>query len=290
MTAMCPVCGSTANTLLWPARLPQALTASEFSYTGNKRHHGQVLRCTRCGHRFVHPFPPELAAFYSDVTDPFYVATEAERVRTFEEFLDCKEHYCHARGSLLDVGCYAGVFLDVAARRGYTVEGLELSRWAAGIARGRGHKVREGSIDVLADIVQRYDTITAFDVLEHLADPVSAARTIRSRLTPDGCFVATVPDMGSWHARLLGRRHWLVVTMHMQYFTRDTLQRMLTEAGFSRITIASAPPYRLRVGDAAAYSNANAALRVPFALLKHLPGIKRLEIRLKASLFAVARP
>ena len=29
---------------------------------------------------------------------------------------------------------HTGIFLDVAARRGYTVEGLELSRWAGNIA------------------------------------------------------------------------------------------------------------------------------------------------------------
>jgi predicted TPR repeat methyltransferase len=182
------------------------------------------------------------------------------------------------------------MFLDVARRRGYAVTGLELSHWATRIARERGHHVREGSAETLQTLTEQYDTITAFDVLEHLADPVSTARTIRSRLKPDGCFAATVPDTGCWHARLLGSRHWLVVTMHVQYFTRETLQRMLKNAGFSRITIVPAPPYRLRVVDAAAYSSANAVLRVPFALLKRLPGINQLELRLTASLFVVARP
>jgi 2-polyprenyl-3-methyl-5-hydroxy-6-metoxy-1,4-benzoquinol methylase len=290
MTAACPVCGSRDGRLLWPAHLPTDLSAREFSYTGSKKHHGQVLRCAACGHRFVHPLPPALSSFYADVTDPFYVATEAERVRTFEEFLDCKERHCASRGTLLDVGCYAGVFLDVAARRGYSVEGLELSRWAGAIARGRGHQVHEGSIDLLAGSNRRYGAITAFDVIEHLADPLAALKILRDRLEPGGCLAATVPDMGAWHARLLGRRHWLVVTMHVQYFTRDTLQRLLTAAGFSQVTITSAPPYRLRVADAAAYSNANPALRAPFALASRLPAVKHLELRLRASLFAVARP
>jgi SAM-dependent methyltransferase len=289
MTAACPVCTGSASRVFWPAHLPADLTAAEFSYTGSKRHHGRVVECSGCGHRYVNPVPASLASYYADVEDPFYVATETERVRTFEEFLDCKELYCPSRGSLLDIGCYAGVFLDVAARRGYAVEGIELSRWARGLARGRGHRVHEGSVDVLPTLPRRYDAITAFDVLEHLADPGTALRLIRDQLTASGCFVATVPDTGAWHARLLGRRHWLVVTMHVQYFTRQTLQRLLSAAGFSRVTITAAPPYRLRVSDAAAYSGANALLRAPFALMKRVPGVNHLELRLKASLFAVAQ-
>jgi SAM-dependent methyltransferase len=289
MTTRCPICGGEDHEIIWPAHLPENLTAAEFSYTGSKRHHGRVVQCSGCGHRFVSPVPQALTGYYADVTDPFYVSTEQARVRTFEEFLDRKEHYCPARGSLLDVGCYAGVFLDVAARRGYSVEGLELSTWARDIARGRGHRVHAGPVDRLASMPQRYDAVTAFDVLEHLEDPAGAARLIRDRLTPSGCFIATVPDTGAWHARLLGRRHWLIVTMHVQYFTHRTLHRLLSSAGFGNVRIATAPPYRLRIADAAAYSNASPLLRVPFALLKRAPGVNHLELRLKASLFAVAQ-
>jgi predicted TPR repeat methyltransferase len=238
----------------------------------------------------VHPVPSDLPALYASVTDPFYASTEGERVRTFEEFLDWKERWCAARGSLLDIGCYTGVFLDVASRRGYDVEGLELSRWAAAIARGRGHRVTEGCVDVLEQQGRQYDTITAFDVLEHLADPATALRAIRARLSPDGCLVATVPDMQSWHARLLGRRHWLVVTMHVQYFTRETLRRLLRSCGYSRVDISSAPPYRLRIGDAAAYVQGSRFLRAAGAPLIRISRLAGMEVRLKASVFAVARP
>jgi 2-polyprenyl-3-methyl-5-hydroxy-6-metoxy-1,4-benzoquinol methylase len=289
MSPACPVCGESNARVYWRENLPQTLTADEFSYTGSKRHHGQIWRCRTCSHRFVHPPPTDLAQLYADVSDPFYAATEAERVRTFEEFLDAKERYCAERGRLLDVGCYTGVFMDVAARRGYRPEGLELSRWAATAARARGFSVTNGAVDDLATMDREFDTISAFDVLEHLVDPGGALSAIRNRLAADGCFVATVPDMGTWHARALGRRHWLVVTMHLQYFTHSTLRRLLERAGFSTISITAAPPYRLKVVDAAAYSNANAVLRGSFTVLKHAPLLQRLELRLTASLFVVAR-
>lgn len=286
----CPVCGGPDQTLLWAANQPPVLTPDEFSYTGNKRHHGRIVRCRACSHRFVDPAPADLPALYSQVVDTFYAGTEHARIRTFEEFLHRKEQHCDRHGSLLDVGCYIGTFLSVAARHGYDVEGIELSEWAADIARRRGHRVHKGSTALLPGLTRHYDAITAFDVMEHLTDPLAFAAAARERLTAGGCFVATVPDMGSWHARLFGRRHWLVVTMHVQYFTRATLDRLLAGAGFSRRTIVSAPPYRLRLADAAAYSGANAFLRAPFAIAKRMPALSRLELRLKASLFAIAWP
>jgi SAM-dependent methyltransferase len=284
----CPICGSSDTVVRWNAQLPESLTASEFSYVGNKRHHGRILECRACTHMFVNPIPANLHAMYGDVEDPFYASTEPERRKTFDEFLDVKESVCEARGTLLDVGCYTGVLLSAARDRGYRVSGLELSRWAAGIARTKGHDVISRPIEQISES-DAYDNVTAFDVVEHLPDPVAAISTIRRMLRPGGCFSATVPDMGAWHARLLGRRHWLVVVMHLQYFNRRSFGQLLERAGFSSVTITAAPPYRLKLVDAARYSEATAALRYPMELLARVPYARRIELRLRASLFCVAR-
>jgi SAM-dependent methyltransferase len=286
--AVCPVCGTKEASVLWKENLPPLVTAREFSYSGNKRYHGPVLRCASCRHRFVHPLPVALDDMYRDVEDEFYLKTEPARRATFAEFLDLKERFCPQRGRLLDIGCYTGVLLEVAGSRGYDVEGMELSRWASAIAGARGYRVHQCSLGEFPASSPAYDTITAFDVLEHLPEPVTAVRTIHRLLKPGGCFVATVPDMGCWHARLLGSRHWMVVVMHLQYFVRATLHRLLKEAGFDRCDIVPAPPYRLRLKDAYEYARNVPALRFPFMALSHTPGINRLELRLTAGLFCIA--
>ena len=286
----CPCCGSTDVRLRWAEKLPREVTSTEFSYAADRRYHGRILGCRACGHGFVHPLPVDDAvSLYSAVEDAQYVRSEAQRRRTFNEFLDLKETFVPERGSLLDVGCYVGLCMEEARRRGYSVEGTELSRWAVDVARSRGLAVHSLPVTALGRLDRSYDAVVAFDVLEHLADPLGALVAIRTRLGEGGCFFATVPDMGMWHARLLGERHWLVMLMHFQYFKRRSLERLLERAGFSRVSLATAPPYRVVLDDAVEIAEYNPLVRLPLSLARTvLPHLGVRELSLKASLFVAA--
>jgi SAM-dependent methyltransferase len=286
----CPCCDGADVRLRWAAKIPAEVTSAEFSYAANRRYHGRIFTCRGCGHGFVDPVPvPDAVALYSAVEDTHYLKSEAPRRRTFNEFLDQKESFVPERGSLLDVGCYAGLCLEEARRRGYSVQGTELSRWAIGIARAKGLTVHRLAITEAGRLDRSFDAVVAFDVLEHLADPFASAVVIRSLLREGGCFFATVPDMGMWHARLLGERHWLVMLMHFQYFRQRSLTRLLERAGFSRVRIAVAPPYRAAIDDAVEIAAYNALLRLPLSLARAvLPRLGIRELSLKASVFVAA--
>jgi SAM-dependent methyltransferase len=274
----------------WPERLPPEITSAEFSYAADRRFHGRILACGACRHGFVHPLPvEEPERLYSDVEDESYVRSEAQRRRTFDEFLDMKEAFVPERGSLLDVGCYVGLCMEEARKRGYSVEGTELSRWATEVARSRGLTVHSVAAAAVGTLPRSYDAVVAFDVLEHLADPLEALVALRGRLCDGGCLFATVPDMGTWHARLLGERHWLVMLMHFQYFSRRSLEHLLGRAGFSRVSLATAPPYRVEIAEALKIAEYNPLVRLPLSLAGTV--LQRLgigEIALKASLFIAA--
>ena len=66
-----------------------------------------------------------------------------------------------------------------------------------------------------------------FDVLEHVEDPKATVRTVREALKDDGLFVLSYPDWGSIFARLLKRRWWFLLSVHLYYFTRQTIRRLL---------------------------------------------------------------
>jgi SAM-dependent methyltransferase len=265
--------------------------SSDFSYAADRRYHGRVVRCQRCGHGFVHPLPVEdVAGLYSAVEDEAYLGSEAQRRRTFNEFLDLKESFAPARGRLLDVGCYVGLCMEEAAKRGYAVEGMELSHWAIGIARSKGLTVHRLALAEADQLHGPFDAITAFDVIEHLAEPFAAVVAIRRLLRDGGTLIAAVPDMGMWHTRLLGRRHWLVMLMHLQYYVRPSLARLLERAGFSEVTITVAPPYRVVIDDAMKIAEYNRLVRFPLSLARLiLPRVGITELSLKASLFVAAR-
>jgi hypothetical protein len=76
-----------------------------------------------------------------------------------------------------------------------------------------------------------FRAVVACDVLEHLLEPADAVSRIAGLLEPGGVFFATVPDAGSRVARMMGSRWWSVLPMHVQYFTRSSVTRLLADHG-----------------------------------------------------------
>src|SRR5207249_515472 len=106
-----------------------ALDADSLSPTCHRTgEHGDLYECRECGTVHQPSLPPgaELADLYRGMRDDAYLAEEPGRRRTAARLLDAIGRYVPA-GRLLDVGCGHGLLLDEARRRGYEVEGVELS-------------------------------------------------------------------------------------------------------------------------------------------------------------------
>ncbi len=101
-------------------------------------------------------------------------------------------------GDLLDVGCGRGEFLAAAAEAGHRVLGLDHDR--AMLAEAQELPVREGdALDFLQSTPDRYDSITAFHVIEHLAvrEAEALIRLAADRLRPGGRLIIATPNPGS---------------------------------------------------------------------------------------------
>jgi 2-polyprenyl-3-methyl-5-hydroxy-6-metoxy-1,4-benzoquinol methylase len=194
---------------------------------------GRLLRCDDCGHAALES-PPATEVFegaYSDAADAVSLREERGQVRTSARDLALVEQH-HSPGRLLDVGCWTGSLLVAANERGWTAEGIEPSRWAVERAQQRGASVRLGTVDDVDLDPGAYDAIVACDVVEHVVDPLALLARFDAALAPGGVLFLTVPDAGSVAARALGRRWWSVLPMHVQYFTRASMARLLDRAGF----------------------------------------------------------
>jgi SAM-dependent methyltransferase len=179
---------------------------------------------------------------YNDAVDAVSLVEEAGQRRTATLGLETIERFSR-RGRLLDIGCWTGAFLEVARDRGWEVLGVEPSRWAASIATARGLVVHHGTLHNVPTALEPVDAIVLADVLEHLWDPGAALRSAREKLRPGGVVYITVPDAGSLVARLLGRRWWSVLPMHVQYFTFASLSHLLAAEGFAVVHVASHPKW-----------------------------------------------
>ena len=233
----CPVCGSTDTVRRFAVTgeaTEQGVDAVAFRPSADAfgRTTGDVRRCRACGHGFVDA-PPDndvIAAAYADAADEVSTREEAGQVETARRALARVEHVV-APGTVVDVGCWTGSFLVAACERGWTGVGVEPSAWASQRARARGVDVRTGRLGDVDLPAGRARLVAMCDVLEHVQDPATFVRSAVDLLDGGGALYLTVPDAGSGPARLLGRRWWSVLPMHLQYFTRASLRRLLSDAG-----------------------------------------------------------
>ena len=144
---------------------------------------------------------------------------------------------------LLDVGCGGGYFLRICAKLGATVQGLEPNAIAAAQARQQGFPVFNGMLDDF-DSVDRFDFITANQVLEHVPDPVSTLAKMKSLLAPGGMIWLAVPNGDCVWARKLGWR-WdgADLPFHLLQFGPRSLTMAAERAGLKvgRLYTSSAP-------------------------------------------------
>lgn len=223
----CNLCGSAEFNVRYPDELGDALPPFNHDFSPATHKTFQIVQCRSCGLVFTNPMP-HLEPFYADTVDPVYLLSERQRRATARHAV-AKIATLEPRGRLLDVGCGTGVFLDTASER-YDVEGVELSGWAADIASQR-RTVHRRPLSELA-FQERFDVVTLWTVIEHLEDPRAELKAVHAALAPGGLVVIYTGDVGAWLARLLGKKWWEYKGMHLFYFSRRTLTRMLGDVGF----------------------------------------------------------
>ena len=232
----CPLCGAHETARLYPATPSYDPARACYSCTSPQlASHGEIVRCRACGMIFADPQPDaqSLARAYREVQDPLYLQETSGREATFATTLRRLETLRQPPGELLDVGCYTGVFMRVASTHGWSVTGLELSRWAAALARATGiGPVHETELVDAPLAPASLDVITMWDVIEHVPAPGLLLDAARRLLRQGGLLALSTHILDSRIARLLGRRYPFLMGMHLCHFTRHTLRRLLVDRGF----------------------------------------------------------
>jgi len=202
-----------------------------------------IVRCAGCSHMQLKRIPDEevLEESYEAAASSDYVEEEAGQRATANAILERIEVF-RQPGQLLDLGCWVGFFPAEAEKRGWHPTGVEPSRFASGYARDElGLEVISAGLFEAGLPEGSFDAVFLGDVIEHLPDPAEAVRRIRTLLVPDGLLVMALPDAGSRLARTMGRRWWSIIPTHVHYFTRASMRRMLSDAGFEVLDIRTQP-------------------------------------------------
>lgn len=166
--------------------------------------------------------------------EPGVARTARTRLRRIERLLRARRTDRHDAPRLLELGCGTGVFLAAARRRGWVVEGVEVSAYAAERARARGLRVTSGAAELADFPAADYDCVCLWDVLEHVRDPARLLLRAGDALRPGGILALSTGDLTSWCARLSGAAwHLFNLPEHLFFFSPESLRRLLAQANCS---------------------------------------------------------
>jgi 2-polyprenyl-3-methyl-5-hydroxy-6-metoxy-1,4-benzoquinol methylase len=237
----CPICGSDEvepkHNLESMPRSYEAMKSKEnLMCIGDYRFRMPVLSCLRCAAKFSPPstWSSLVESQYESIEDHEYLKYSKIKRKTFKEAFHIIQPYLRPESQLFEVGSYVGTFLGVLQENGYKASGIELSHWGVAICRKFGFAVDQVSIEeflIRNEKQIKFDVITSWDVLEHVADPISILRGLGECLKPGGKIVISTLDSDSTFAKVMGGRWPWIIPMHLHYFGFNTLKNIFDQAG-----------------------------------------------------------
>lgn len=249
----CNLCGRDDWRVRFPSTIENGnLNVDAFRCTNpGYGHHPQIVECKHCGFVYANPrwSPDELTMAYEAVEDETYSEEREGRELTFSKHLQAMEKHTGAGNgrSLLDVGAYIGVFVEVARKAGWDAIGVEPSEWATQEAQKQGLPVYQGTQDAPDIQGKLFDVVTMWDVIEHVDDPNGEIAKAYTLLKPDGWLVLHTMDVDSLTAKVMGSRWPWFMDMHLYYFSQRTMADMLRRNGFDVVWSGAQGRY-LRMG------------------------------------------
>ena len=208
----------------------------------------RLVQCVRCETVFRNP---RERAF--EVTDTY--ADETPTIETLQSLHDTQRSTFEGQlsrlmdvaghvGRGLEVGSYAGGFLEAARAAGRHFEGLDVNESANEFTRALGFTVTAGDLTSYRT-TQPFDAVAIWNCFDQLPDPRSASRAARALLKPTGVLAIRVPN-GAFYAtvrqrlggltgpiaRALLAHNNLLAFPYRHGFTVQSLTLLLEDTGF----------------------------------------------------------
>jgi SAM-dependent methyltransferase len=234
----CPICGSRRLDPRFGVRLIAAdLFHSHAIELGLSA--AAVVACRECAFLFksTRPSAAFLDRVYTESSESYLRSIAEDNAQHREDFHVARQMLQKAfprGGSILDVGCASGFFLESLGQN-WNRHGVELFRRAVERSRSRpGIFVHESDLVSAAFPKESFDVVCSFDVIEHLTDPMAIFHEVRRILKPGGWLLLGTGNSDSLAARMAGSRWtYLCIPEHISFFSPRSLKKGLAQAEFS---------------------------------------------------------
>nr|NAZ29816.1 methyltransferase domain-containing protein [Caldimicrobium sp.] len=229
----------------------------------------RMFECPSCGLQFPYPIN---AADYDKVYDEKteYIGLLDLKSTAYQSFKEVSDEKTEVKkwlrvprftvlqtildrlpkGKLFDVGCSTGFFLLIAKKFGFDVYGMEASSEAVEVAK-RNFKLKVAQAltfdELPEDFKGPYKVVSAFEVLEHVEEPMKFLQGIYELLEDDeGYLLLNCPPFYKFENLAKGYRKfkWWYNDFPPHHLTRWkpwTLFYALKRAGFSQVFIFTEP-------------------------------------------------
>jgi 2-polyprenyl-3-methyl-5-hydroxy-6-metoxy-1,4-benzoquinol methylase len=211
----------------------------------------RILECRHCRLQFAEAYPDYETAdtkIYSEAYFGGALEKKKERERNFTGLVEQLETVLGRTGRLLDVGAGEGVLMNIAASRGWQVQGTEIASVMIDYVRkSYGFTIHEGMLEDIPLPSSSFDAVVLNHVLEHVKNPRSTLEKIGGLLTPGGLIRIEVPNLAGLSSRAknlqshfkLKSNPWkhYATGHHFWFFTPATLQYTVLKAGLIPVLI-----------------------------------------------------
>jgi len=208
-----------------------------------------IQQCNSCYFLFTNPRPPaeEIGDYYKSeeyishhdetktLMSKVYTSvrnyTIGGKIKMINELFDKK-------GSLLDVGCGTGNFIQACKENGWIISGTEPDQGARDVASKRVGELIFDSINDKQLEGKSFDIITLWHVLEHVHLLNETIDWLKEHLNPNGKIIIAVPNPQSFDAEKYGA-FWAAydVPRHLYHFTKASMKKLLENHGLGLVKI-----------------------------------------------------
>lgn len=222
----CPVCKNNG--------FSDFLTCKD--YTASKESFNLVT-CNACKFVFTNPRPKqdEIGRYYQVENYISHTGTQTGLVNKLYHFarkftLKQKLKLVNSlskKGSLLDIGCGTGNFLQVVKNDDWKVTGVEPDLAARKLAiETCGENIHEEAF-LNQENINKYDIITMWHVLEHVHELDKRLQQLKKLLQPGGRLIVAVPNCASKDAAHY-KAFWGAydVPRHLYHFTPKDIKKL----------------------------------------------------------------
>jgi len=181
------------------------------------------------------PATSELAKYYE--TEEYISHTDTKR-NLFEKVYHLVREYAiknkvallnkeQTKGSLLDVGCGTGDFLNAAKNNGWKVTGIEPNEKARVIANTKTDNKVFDTLKLESLPTESFDVISLWHVFEHLPELENHIQVFKKLLKPNGSLIIAVPNHKSFDAKYY-KEFWAAydVPRHLWHFSQNSIKRL----------------------------------------------------------------